>query len=198
MVLFEFDKIMREKYNNYKTNKPETVMGIEFEQFYQIGLEQITEIFHFYFTGINPIYVIRIVQDTKNKIIFSCIDEKFNLKNVTSILVYHKTKPSNKTKLLENIKPIKYYVLVLGTHERFRKFGYGKIIIDEFVQWIKQTDNSVLSKKILLKSLESSLKFYQEYGFVCSELEPNKLFYKYENADELKNNQEKILELNIE
>ena len=42
------------------------------------------------------------------------------------------------------------------------------------------------------------MSFYFSYGFVQSELKPNKLFYKYETSDELKSNQEKILELNIE
>lgn len=189
MVLFEFDKIMKEKYINYKTNKLEKIQGIEYEQFYQIGIEKITEIFHFYFSGINQKYIIQIVQDKKNKILFSCIDEKFNLKNITSLLIYHKTKTTEFNK---------YYVLALGTHERFRKFGYGKVIIDDFVNWIKLKNKSELKKKILLKSLESSLKFYLEYGFVSTELEHNRLFFKYETTNELKTNPEKILELIIE
>ena len=189
MVLFEFDKIIGERYQDYKTINQENISSDESEKFYHVGIEQMTDVFPFYFSKINPNYIYPIVLDRKNKILFSCIDEKFNLDNITSILVYRKTKSAG---------CIKYYILVLGTHERFRKFGYGKVIIDEFVQWIKQTDKSGLPKKILLKSLDTSLKFYQEYGFVNTELVHNKIFYKYETAKELKSNLEKILEFNIE
>ena len=189
MVLFEFDKIMKEKYSNYKTNEPDKNKQIDYEQFYNLGIEKMTDIFPFYFTKINPHYIYPIVLNRKNKILFSCIDEKFSLKNVTSILVYRKTKSHEQ---------VKYYIPILGTHERFRKFGYGKVIIDEFVQWIKQTDKSEIPKKILLKSLEASMGFYQSYGFVSTELKSNRLFYKYETGDELKTNPEKILEYIIQ
>lgn len=189
MVLFEFDTIIKDRFQDYITNNPENTSNKnEYEKFYHTAIEQMTDIFPFYFTKINPNYIYPISLDMKNKIIFSCIDNNFNLTNITSILIYRKTKSAGQ---------IKYYVLVLGTHERFRKFGYGKIIIDEFVQWIKQTDKSVFPKKILLKSLDTSLGFYQSYGFEIAELKNNKLFYKYEMANELKSNKEKILEFVI-
>ena len=142
--------------------------------------------FPFYFSGISEQYIQNILSNNNDRIVLSCMNKTFSIKNVTSILIYHKTKSTEFTK---------FYVLVLGTHERFRKFGYGKVVLDEFVEWIG-INNKFGEKKILLKSLDSSLKFYLDYGFECvpDELSTNKLFFKYEPIKELKNNKEKILE----
>ena len=69
--------------------------------------------------------------------------------------------------------------------------------MDEFVEFVKISNKSNKKIKILLKSLQKSLNFYLGNGFIESELKPNRLFYKYETAKELKLNEEKILELNI-
>ena len=189
MVLFELNKIIKNKYNYYRINQPNKITNINYDKFYQIGIEKIRKIFPFYFSGINQDYIDYILRNTNNKIILSCIDDNFDLKNISSILIYHKTKTQ---------KFIKYYILLLGTHERNRNLGYGKVIIDEFIEWLKITDKSILTKKILLKSVKSSLKFYIDYGFLQSELESNKLFYKYESTKELKSNIENLLEFIIE
>lgn len=198
MVLFDFNSIVKDKYqkliikNQNNSNDPNDLNNpeINFEKFNTIALEQISKIFPFYFSGINVEYIKNILLNEKTRIVLSCIDEKFSIKNITSILIYHKTKSNDFNK---------YYVLILGTHERFRKYGYGKVILDEFVNWIKSNDKSNNKKKILLKSLDTSLKFYLDYGFECvqDELAINKLFFKYEPRKELKNNQEKILEFYI-
>ena len=189
MVLFDFDTIISDRYKFLKSNNPAKLNSLDLIQFKQKGIEQITKIFPFYFGNINQIYLTNVLSNNKTKIILSCIDNKFDLNNITSILIYHKTKLLHLTK---------FYILALGTHERFRKFGYGKIILDEFVQWIKQTNKSVGQKKIILKSLETSMGFYNTYGFVLTDLKLNKLFYKYETNLELKNNPEKILEYVVE
>ena len=90
--------------------------------------------------------------------------------------------------------------MCFGIHQRLRKFGYGKYSLDEFIGWIKTKSTKTKKRQtsILLKSIESSLNFYLTYGFVQTDLNSNKLFYKYEPHDELKSNQNKILEFNIE
>lgn len=183
MVLFYFDEEVKNKYKNHANNN-----NISFNDFKTIALEQISKIFPLYFNNINPKYINNIIVGDKNKIVFYCMGDKFSLSNITSILIYHKTKSSN---------TIKYYILLLGTHNRFRKYGYGKILLNEFIQWIKSHDNSKIEKKLVLKSLESSMGFYISNGFIQSNLKHNKLFYKYETNTELNSNLEKILELNL-
>jgi hypothetical protein len=189
MVLFEFDKIIKDKYDIHNLNN--VTQQISFDEFKSNGLKQFSKIFPFYFSGINEKYIGNILYSDKTHILVSCIDNKFNIKNITSILIFHKTNSS---------KLIKYYILLLGTHERFRKYGYGKVILDEFIEFVKKFNKSEKKIKILLKSLESSMRFYLSNGFVQtqSELKSNKLFFKYETQSELKLNQEKILELDID
>lgn len=187
MVLFEFDKIIKDKYDRYN-EKNNNTNPISFDEFKLKGLQKFSELFPFYFSGINQNYIQQILTSDKTHIIVSCIGDKFDIKNITSILVYHKTTSSN---------IVKYYTLLLGTHERFRKYGYGKVILDEFIEFVKKSNKSNKKIKILLKSLKSSLNFYLGNGFVESELKSNRLFYKYETVQELKLNKEKILELNI-
>lgn len=190
-MLYELEKILKKKYLYYKKNNRKKIGSIEINNFYKIGIEKISVIFPFYFTGINQNYINQIVENSNNKILLSCLSDKFDIKNISSILIYHKIKLKEK---------IKYYILLLGTNERFRQFGYGKVILDEFIEWIKLKNNTMNKEiKIILKSVETSINFYLGYGFVqsISELKSNKLFYKYENTDELKTNQDKILEYYI-
>lgn len=192
MVLFEFDKVIKQKYLKYLKLHPEKISDISFDEFYWIGIDVIKKKFPSYFSNISLEYVDRVLINKSNKILFSCLDsDEFNLKNVSSILIYHKIKIN----ISQTFKQTKYYILLLGTHEDFRKFGYGKVMLDEFVEFIKLKKSPNII--ILLKSLESSLNFYIDYGFVKTELEPNRLFYKYENTNELKNSLENILELKL-
>lgn len=186
MVLFEFDEIIKDKYN--RCNKNNNTNPISFDEFKIKCLKKFSELFPFYFSGINHNYIQNILASDKIHIIFYCIGNNFDIKNITSILIYHKT-------TLSYI--IKYYILLLGTHERFRKYGYGKVILDEFIEFIKKINKSNKKIKIILKSLESSMDFYLSNGFIKSDLKSNKLFYKYETIYELKKFEEKILELNI-
>ena len=193
MVLFEFDKIIKDKYNSYvkknNNNDNNDVKILSFDEFKSKGLEQFSKLFVFYFSGINQNYTGNILNSDKTQILVSCIDNKFHIKNITSILIFHKT-------IAQDF--VKYYILLLGTHERFRKYGYGKIILDEFIEFVKKSNKSNKKIKILLKSLAASMVFYLSNGFIKSELKSNRLFYKYETIEELKLSQEKILEFNIE
>lgn len=186
MVLFEFNKIIKSKYKNYITNKKNSILS--FDEFKNIYFQQISKIFYLYFTGISKEYIDNIISNNKTKIIFFCLNDNFNLKDIISIIIYHKTISQEK---------IKYYILAYGINKRFRKYGYGKYSLDEFIQWIKSKNNNSKQKEILLKSVESSLSFYLEYGFTQTNLISNKLFFRYESKNELKNNQEKILKFNI-
>jgi ribosomal protein S18 acetylase RimI-like enzyme len=188
MVLFEFDKIIKSKYKIKNKNLNNSI-NLSFEEHNKKCYEKIFEIFPLYFTGISEKYIEYLFLNNKSKILFITTGDKFILNSIISIIIYYKTSSKNK---------IKYYVLCFGTHKKFRKFGYGKYSLDEFVNWIKYKNKSNKVKIILLKSVESSLNFYLTYGFIITNLYSNKLFYKYEPLNELKNNLEKILEFTIE
>jgi len=181
MTLYDYDNIIKKKYKYYKKYNSNKILNINLKEFRNIGIEKINKILYLYFSNINNEYVKNVITK-KNKIIFLCIDNIFSLENITTILIYHKTKNN------------KYYILLLGTHEKIRNYGYGKIMLDKFINLIK-IKNKSSNIKIILKSTQLSINFYKSYGFIEGKLKFNKLFYKYEPIKELKKDENKILEL---
>ena len=94
----------------------------------------------------------------KSKILFLTIGQKFLLDDIISIIIYHNTSSNNKNK---------YYILCFGIHKKFRKFGYGKYTLDEFIESkIGENWNDVYSeiltkiKKKYRQPIDDSLKYY--------------------------------------
>lgn len=133
-----------------------------------------------YCENINKKYLDIIINDSKNKIIFHCIDNKINIDNITSFIIYRKIHMKDKNK---NI------ILVIGVYHELRKCGYGKYILDEFIKIIKKTKTN---KKIyiIIHSLESSLLFFINLGF--EKIEKCRFLQNYEGwTNEL--NHEKLI-----
>ena len=180
-MIFDFDKIIKKKYMYNKLYL--------YEEYKKKSIEKIMMMTPNYFTGISEKYIKLILSNNKIKILFITIGPKLTTNDIVSIIIYQKT---------ETINKLKFYILGFGIHKKLRKYGYGKNSLDEFINWIKHNNKSSKQKILLLKSLESSLKFYIVYGFIKTDLTSNKLFYKYEPKNELKLNQEKILEYKID
>lgn len=181
MTIFVFDKLIKDKFKMIKNNNI-----LSFDEYKKKCIEKILLISPLYFKGISDKYI-KLLMEKNNeiKILFITIGQKFIINDTISIIIYHKIS-SNDTN--------KYYILCFGVHRKFRKFGYGKYSLDEFIEWIKLSDKSCKQKIILLKSIETSLNFYKNYGFIQTNLMDNQLFFKYEPDNDLINNKDKILE----
>ena len=107
-----------------------------------------------YLENINSKYIKNIL--SKNKILFYNIDNTFDIKNVTTILVY-------KQKEYNNI--LIYYILLLGTHKDIRNVGYGNNALKEFIEMISKKKKKC-KKKIIIESVIDSIKFYENFGFI--------------------------------
>ena len=179
-MIFFFDNLIKEKYNNI----------ISYEEYYNNKKIIICKLIKSFVENINEKFVDIILNDNKNKIIIHNIDSKFNLWNITAFIIYHK---------VISKKIIKYYILLIGVNPDLRNLGYGKIILDEFVNWIKINEINNITKKIkiILNSIDSSIDFYKIYGFIKTEEKnyKHKLFFKYEPY--YINNNYEILELII-
>lgn len=139
-----------------------------------------------------PNYILSLLLDTKNKIVFRCIDTEFNIENCPSILIYHKH--YNKT-----TNELAYYILMICTKPRFKKYGYASKMLDDFIGHIRQehSEHKFNDVKIILSSVESAVTFYETYGFRWTR-EPitnHKTLMKYEKYDETK--EYFILELSL-
>jgi hypothetical protein len=141
---------------------------------------------NYYTENLNEGFIKNILDDNKNKIIFHNIDCKMNKYNITSLLIYHKV-------YYKGIN--RYYILLLGTHKDVRNIGYGKLLLDEFIIFLKNKDSNK-NKIIYLNSINESINFYINYGF-CKSNENiiNNLFFNYEPYN--KKNNYNILSLKI-
>ena len=127
-----------------------------------------------------PIYIQRLLEDDTNKIAFRCIDMEFTLENCPSILIYHRHYNKATNELI-------YYILMICTKPKFKKFGYASKLLDDFIQHIKNKHcDSAFKIKIVLSSVESAVTFYESYGFKWTResLTAHKTLLLYEKWEE--------------
>jgi predicted GNAT family N-acyltransferase len=56
--------------------------------------------------------------------------------------------------------------MVISTEKEFRNKGYGKALLNGFVERIKtETKNTTKNVKIVLSALDEVVSYYQNYGF---------------------------------
>lgn len=110
------------------------------------------------------------------EIIIYSSDSQFKLSNAKGFIVYTKTTHSV-------TKEEKIYLLLLCVNKTYRKYGYGKVFMDEFIQFIKNSNSK--SKRVILHSLDTSLQFYKSFGFteVPDKVTNYKKLFKYEKYD---------------
>ena len=111
--------------------------------------------------NINVEYLKGICSDLNNKILLYTINDKLsdNYKNeIIGIIVYRI--------ILCNSNKTRIYVSLISIHEKMRSFGYGSIILDEFIS--KYQKNKLL--ELVLLSLQSSYDFYEKLGFEKSDV----------------------------
>ena len=154
-------------------------ISTKMEEFYQ----KIFELFYGYsHRVICPNYVFTLLTDLRNKIVFRCIDTEFNIENCPSMLIYHK----HYDKMTDELA---YYILMICTKPKFKKYGYASKMLDDFIQHIKRTHEQSEHKfkdiKVILSSVETAVTFYETYGFRWTR-EPitnHKILMRYEKYD---------------
>ena len=108
-------------------------------------------------SSIHHNYTSNVLNDPRKIVAFHCLDQEFCIGNCPSVLMYRKC---------HHKKEIRYYVLFTCTKRSFRGQGYASKLFDGFLERVreeqKQSDHVV---KIILSSLETSVLFYESYGF---------------------------------
>lgn len=141
-----------------------------------------------------PNYILTLIMDLKNKVVFRCMDTEFNIENCPTILIYHK----HYNKLTNELT---YYILMICTKPKFKKYGYASKMLDDFIGHIKETHNNSEHKfkdvKVVLSSVETAVTFYETYGFRWTRepLTDHPTLMRYEKYEEDK--EYFILELSI-
>ena len=115
--------------------------------YYSLGI-----IHHKYTTGL--------LENPKNILAFYCINMEFDTEDCPSLLVYRKYSCKNE---------IKYYILFACTKRSFRGLGYASKLIDGLIIRIKKENKTEKTNKIIASSLDTSIIFYEKYGFKLSD-----------------------------
>jgi len=114
---------------------------------------------YFNYTIIGIDYIQNLLKYETNKTAFYCMDDNFDIRNCPSCMIYSK---QNKKKSNEII----YYIMVISTQKRFRKLGYATMLLNGFMERVKEETKGTKKKvKIVLSSLDEVVSYYQQYGF---------------------------------
>ena len=128
--------------------------------------------------NINDEFIEKICKDKLNKFLVHSMDCTIG-SNITSIIVYRKYNNKSNVRLI---------ILLMAVHPKLRNFGYGNILLDEFIDFYSNKSNKL---DIYLHSLESSLYFYLKYGFY--QISRNNFLQSYEGWDDNINNEKLLL-----
>lgn len=161
-----------------------------FNQYYLSGLTSIIPLIKSFAETISGDFIDRLFYKLSNETesieklvsrgeIEICIytsDTKFKLANAKGFIVYTKTTHSV-------TKEEKIYLLLLCIDKSYRKYGYGKVFMEEFLEWISNSNSK--SKRVILHSLDSSLQFYMSLGFteIPDKITNYKKLFKFEKYD---------------
>jgi predicted GNAT family N-acyltransferase len=134
---------------------------------------------YFAYPKIDIKYILNLLEYETNQTAFYCMDTEFNVRSCPSCMVYSK---QNK----KNSETIYYYIMMICTQRRFKKLGYASMLLDGFVERIREeTKNSTKSVKIVLSSVDEVVSYYQRYGFEAVDytLESHPYLMKFEKYE---------------
>ena len=136
--------------------------------------------------NVNEKYIESIQKDKYNRTIFHCIDNKWNIDNITSFITY---------RILYNKNEKLIIILMIGVNKNIRSNGYGKIILDEFIEYHNKKISEKRSLNICVHSVKLSENFFINYGFE----KINKCIFlqNYEGWSNEQNNEKLLYKLNI-
>ena len=196
-MIYQYSQFVKNKLTKwYNMYSDET-----FNKYYLAGLTQIIPIIKIFAETIsdefinNLFYKVqaetgsidKLVSHGEIEIIMYSSDTNFKLKDAKGFIVYTKTVHSV-------TKEEKVYLLLLCIDKSYRKYGYGKVFMEEFIEFVKNSNNK--TKRIILHSLDSSLQFYLALGFtkVPDKITNYKKIFKYEKY----NKESVLIEFKIE
>lgn len=165
-MIFLYSQIVKEKLKKmYETHDDNT-----FNKYYLSGLNKLIPMIQLFAETVDNGFINylfhRIYNETESieklvnkgelEILIYSSNTQFKLKNSQGFIIFTKTTHSV-------TKEEKIYVLLVCIAKPYRKYGYGKVFMEEFIDHIKKTN--IKSKRIILHSLDSSLNFYLALGF---------------------------------
>jgi N-acetylglutamate synthase-like GNAT family acetyltransferase len=174
-----------ETYNKYYTSGLTSIIPIIKYFAETVNGDFIDQLFHKLFEP--TVSIEKLVSRGEIEVIIYSSETEFKLANAKGFIVYTKTTHSV-------TKEEKIYLLLLCVNKSYRKYGYGKVFMEEFIELVKNSNSK--SKRVILHSLDTSLQFYKSFGFteIPDKITNYKKLFKYEKYDK----QTVLLEYSIE
>lgn len=136
--------------------KSEDVLNL-YESELEFNIDVLNLLYNFKLNKISLNYIANLLNDTNNKIMFYCFDENFDINNCPTLIIYNYI-------FDEDIHAHNYYILLMCTKFKFRGLGYASLLMNDFIQYIKNI-NSTCQKNIIVSSVEEAVTFYESHGF---------------------------------
>lgn len=176
-MIFLYSTMIKNKLKNNKNS---------YNYYHNVGLKKILPLIKKYADTINEKFIDDLLKHTDIEIMFYLNNSIFSINNIIGIIIYTKT-------INYHTKQEYIYMLLLCIDKNYRMFGYGKIFLDEFIEYIQ--NSSKRNKNVILHPLDSCINFYKTYGF--KEIESKSYIYKKLFKYEKYNKNKLILILNL-
>jgi ribosomal protein S18 acetylase RimI-like enzyme len=164
-MIFSYSELVKNKAKKYNLN---------YDKLYKNGLNTIKLLVKEYADTINETFIDQILNHDDIYFILYSNNVQFLIKNCIGVIIYTKTND-------------KIYLLLICIDKKYRKYGYGKLFLNEFIEYIKLKHTK--NKKMILHSIDKSIEFYKTFGFLEVENSPRKYrkLFKYEKYNKYAN-----------
>ena len=148
-----------------------------YNYYFDIYIKKISSIIKEFADTINEKFIDKLLESKNIEIVFYQNNSEFNIKNCIGFIIYTKTKD-------------KIYLLLFCIQKEYRKFGYGKLFLEEFINHIQN-----FKKNLITHSIDSSIDFYKSIGFtqIFDKIYNYKKIFQFEKY----NKNAKIFELKL-
>jgi GNAT superfamily N-acetyltransferase len=172
-MIFFYSNILK----NFLKKKYQKYDIITYNYFFNIYIKKISSMIKEYADTINEKFIDKLLESKNIEIVFYQNNSEFNIKKCIGFIIYTKTK--------SNI-----YLLLFCIQKAYRKFGYGKIFSEEFINYIEN-----LKKNLITHPIDSSIEFYKSIGFtqIFDKIYNYKKIFQFEKY----NKNAKIFELKL-
>ena len=152
--------------------------------FYNISTKTKKDFTHLIYTythNLNPKFINVLLSDQRNNILIYNIDGILQKENNIGFIIYRQS-------ILEHEH--RFYIFLIGVHPDFTGYGYGSLLLNEFIDLIKN-ENKIIkknknysyckNKKLIVHSTQENILFYQRFGFKKSlNAYDYRMIYSYE------------------